>query len=106
MWRKKRRAYYEAHSCAAYLDWIYSSDTQYNQQVFEQVLRKAVARCPDKPAAEAKPAADKKAPRKKRPSSTTGMGSIGSLGGPRAVVLPVQLDQELQLQRPRPGPVV
>ena len=78
---KKRRVYYEAHSCAAYLDWIYFSRTQYDQHVFEQVLREAVARCPDKPAAEAKPAAEKKTAKKKRPSATTGMGSIGSLKG-------------------------
>jgi hypothetical protein len=77
----KRRAYYEAHSCADYLNWIYFSDTQYNQEVFEQVLREAVARCPDKPAAsEAKPAAVKKTARKKQPSPG-GMGSIGSLKG-------------------------
>jgi hypothetical protein len=76
---KKRRVYYEAHSCAAYLDWIYFSRTQYNQHVFEQVLREAVARCPDKPATEAKPAAEKK-PKKKR-SSPGGMGSVGSLKG-------------------------
>jgi hypothetical protein len=77
---KKRRQYYEAHSCADYLNWIYFSDTQYNQQVFEQVLREAVARCPDKPPAEAKPAPKKMATRKKRPSPG-GMGSIGSLEG-------------------------
>src|SRR5262249_22925153 len=40
-------------------------------------VREAVARCPDKPATEAKPhAAEKKTPRKKRPSPG-GMGSIG-----------------------------
>src|SRR3954470_21205374 len=72
------RAYYDAHSCAGSLNWIYFSDTQYNQQVFEQVLREAVARCPDKPAAEAKSAPVKKKARKKRPSPG-GMGSIGSL---------------------------
>src|SRR5205085_8708757 len=77
---KKRRVYYKAHSCASYLNWIYFSDTEYNEQVFEQVLREAVARCPDKPAAEAKPAAEKKATRKKYPSPG-GMGSIGSLKG-------------------------
>jgi hypothetical protein len=77
---KKRRAYYEAHSCAAYLDWIYFANTQYDQQVFEQVLREAVARCPDKPATGAKPAAEKKTAKKKRPSPG-GMGSVGSLKG-------------------------
>ena len=77
---KKRRTYYETHSCADYLNWIYFSDTQYNEQVFEQVLREAVARCPDKPAAEAKPAAEKKTAKKKQPSPG-GMGSIGSLKG-------------------------
>ena len=77
---KKRRVYYEAHSCADYLNWIYFSDTQYDEQDFEKVLREAVARCPDKPAAEAKPAAEKKTPKKKRPSPG-GMGSIGSLKG-------------------------
>jgi hypothetical protein len=78
---KKRRSYYEAHSCADYLNWIYLSDTQYNEQVFEQVLREAVARCPDKPAAsEMKPAAEKKTPKKKQPSPG-GMGGIGSLKG-------------------------
>ena len=39
-----------------------------------------MARCPDKPATEAKPAAEKKTAKKKRPSSG-GMGSIGSLKG-------------------------
>jgi hypothetical protein len=77
---KRRRVYYEAHSCAGYLNWVYFSDTQFNQQVFEQVLREAVARCPDKPATEAKPAAEKKAPRKKR-TTPGGMGGIGSLKG-------------------------
>ncbi len=77
---KKRRTYYETHSCAAYLNWIYFSDTQYDEQVFEQVLREAVARCPDKPATEAKPAAEKKTAKKERPSPG-GMGSIGSLKG-------------------------
>jgi hypothetical protein len=77
---KKRRAYYEAHSCADYLNWIYFSDTQYNEGVFQQVLREAVARCPDKPATEAKPAATKRATRNK-PTSPGGMGSIGSLKG-------------------------
>jgi hypothetical protein len=78
---KKRRAYYEAHSCADYLTWIYFSDTQYNEQVFEQVLREAVARCPDKPAAEAKPAAERRQPAKKQRPPSGGMGSIGSLKG-------------------------
>src|SRR5262249_14652615 len=77
---KRRRQYYEAHSCAAYLNWIYFSDTQYNEEVFGQVLREAVARCPDKPAAEAKPA-PKKMAAKKNPTSPGGMGSIGSLKG-------------------------
>jgi hypothetical protein len=77
---KRRRVYYETHSCAAYLNWVYFSDTQYDQQVFEQFLREAVARCPDKPATENKPAAEKKTPRKKR-TSPGGMGSIGSLKG-------------------------
>jgi hypothetical protein len=78
---EKRRAYYEAHSCADYLNWIYFSDTQYNEEVFGQVLRDAVARCPDKPAAEVKPASEtKRTPTKKRPSPG-GMRSIGSLKG-------------------------
>lgn len=76
----KRRLYYEAHSCADYLNWIYFSDTQYNQAVFEQVLREAVARCPDKPAAEVKPASEKSKTPKQQPSPG-GMGSIGSLKG-------------------------
>jgi hypothetical protein len=77
----RRRVYYEAHSCADYLNWIYFSDTQYNERVFEQVLRDAVARCPDKPAAsEAKPTAVKKTAKKKQ-ASNGGMGSIGSLKG-------------------------
>jgi hypothetical protein len=58
----------------------YFSETQYNQQVFEQVLREAVAGCPDKPATEAKPGAVKKTATKKR-TSPGGMGSIGSLKG-------------------------
>src|SRR5262249_7250959 len=37
---KRRRQYYDAHSCADYLNWIYFSDMQYNEGVFEQVLRK------------------------------------------------------------------
>src|SRR5262249_23157312 len=28
---RRRRAYYQAHSCADYLNWIYFSDTQYDQ---------------------------------------------------------------------------
>ena len=76
----KRRLYYEVHSCADYLNWIYFSDTQYNERVFEEVLREAVARCPDKPAAAPKPAAEKTTPKKKSPSPG-GMGSIGSLKG-------------------------
>jgi hypothetical protein len=76
----KRRQYYEAHSCADYLNWIYFSDTQYNQEVFGQALREAVARCPDKPAAEVKPASEKKPTRKKQPSPG-GMGSVGSFKG-------------------------
>src|SRR5262249_44129051 len=44
------------------------------------VLRQAVTRCPDKPAAEAKPAPKKMATRKK-PTSPGGMGSIGNLKG-------------------------
>jgi hypothetical protein len=76
---KKQRVYYEVHSCADYLNWIFS-DTQYNEEVFEQVLREAVARCPDKPASEAKPAPKKMATKKKQPSPG-GMGSIGSLKG-------------------------
>jgi hypothetical protein len=62
--RKKSRVYYEAHSCADYLNWIYFSDRQYNEGVFEQVLREAVAHCLDKPAAEAKLADAKKATKK------------------------------------------
>jgi hypothetical protein len=77
---KKRRAYYEVHSCADYLNWIYLSDTQYDQSEFEKVLRQAVACCPDKPASEAKPATKKMATKKKQPSPG-GMGSIGSLKG-------------------------
>jgi hypothetical protein len=92
---EKRRAYYEAHSCADYLNWIYFSDTQYNEQVFEQVLREAVARCPDKPAAEAKPAAEKKATRKNQPSPG-GMGSVGSLKGRCASAL-VRFWSELEV---------
>jgi hypothetical protein len=78
---KKRRHYYEAHSCADYLNWVSFSDTHYNEQVFEQVLRDAVARCPDKPAGEAKPATDRKRTPKKKQPSPGGMGSIGTLKG-------------------------
>jgi hypothetical protein len=77
---KKRRVYFEVHSCADYLNWIYFSNTQYNEGGFEQVLREAVGRCPDKPASEAKPA-PKKMPTKKNHPSPCGMGSIGSLRG-------------------------
>jgi hypothetical protein len=77
---EKRRVYYEAHSCADYLGCVYFSDTQYNEKVFEQALREAVARCPDKQAAEVKPASKKKPARKKQPSQG-GMGNIGSLKG-------------------------
>jgi len=75
---RKRRVYYEAHSCSAYLNWIYFSDTQYQKGDFENVLREAVARCPDKQATEAKPVAEKKPKKKSSPGS---MGSIGSLKG-------------------------
>jgi hypothetical protein len=77
---KKRRTYYEAHSCADYLNWICFGDTQYNEQVFEQVLREAVARCPDKPVTETKPAAQTKTAKKKQ-TSPGGMGDIGKLKG-------------------------
>jgi hypothetical protein len=77
---KKRRTYYEAQSCADYLNWICFGDTQYNEQVFEQVLREAVARCPDIPATETKPAVKKKTPNEKQPSPG-GMGDIGKLKG-------------------------
>jgi hypothetical protein len=40
-----------------------------------------VARCPDKPASEAKPASEKKKTLKKKQPSSGGMGSIGSLKG-------------------------
>jgi hypothetical protein len=92
---KRRRQYYEAHSCADYLNWIYFSDTQYNEQVLEHVLREAVARCPDKPAADAKPAAEKKTHKKKR-SSPGGMGSIGTLKGQCASAL-VRFRSELDV---------
>ena len=39
---RKRRSYHETHSSADYLNWLYFSDTNYNEQVFEQVLREAV----------------------------------------------------------------
>jgi hypothetical protein len=83
--QNKHRIYYDTYSCAAYLNWIYFSDKPHNEQVFEQVLREAVARCPDKPAAEATPAARKKPPMKK--PSPGGMGSIGSLKGRCATAL-------------------
>src|SRR5262249_29366399 len=50
----------------------------------QQVLREAVARCPDKPAAEAKP--EKQKPKKIKPSPG-GMGSIGKLKGRCATAL-------------------
>jgi hypothetical protein len=79
---RKRRVHYDAHSCADYLNWLFFSDAPYNEEEFERVLREAVARCPDKPAAEAKPAAtEKKTPKKKRSSLPGGMGSIGKLKG-------------------------
>jgi hypothetical protein len=61
------------------LDWIYLSDTQYDQQVFETVLREAVARCPDKPVEDVRPNPSKPRPKKKVLSG--GMGSIGKLQG-------------------------
>jgi len=75
---KRQRDYYQAFSCADFINWIYFSDTQFDQVEFEKVLREAVARCPDKPAAEVNPA---KKTIKKKPTSPGGMGSIGSLKG-------------------------
>jgi hypothetical protein len=83
---RRRRAYYEAPSCADYINWVYFSDTPFNEQVFEQVLREAVACCPDTQAPEVTPAAEKKAIRKKR-TSPGGMGDIGRLKGSCAQAL-------------------
>jgi hypothetical protein len=88
---KKRRVYYQTHSCAEYLNWIYFSDTQFDQHVFEQVLRSTVARCPDKPA---KPTTKQKL--KKKPTSPGGRGSIGSLKGRCASAL-VRFWSELEV---------
>jgi hypothetical protein len=76
---KRRRQYYNAHSCADYLNWVCFLDTQYDGHAFENVLREAVARCPDKPATEVKPRPSKQRPKKKETSG--GMGDIGSLKG-------------------------
>jgi hypothetical protein len=75
---KRRRRYYQAHSCAAYLDWVYFSDEDYDEPAFEKLLREAVARCPDRPAAEPKPTPAKK---KAKSTSPGGMGDIGKLKG-------------------------
>jgi len=75
---KRQRHYYQAHSCADFINWIYFSDTQFDQVEFEKVLREAVTRCPDKPAQEAKPV--KKTTRKKA-TLPGGMNSIGKLKG-------------------------
>jgi hypothetical protein len=45
------------------------------------MLRESVARCPDKPSSEARPASEKKRTPKKKHASPGGMGSIGSLKG-------------------------
>jgi hypothetical protein len=76
---KRRRRYYNAYSCADFLNWIYFSDTQYDPQVFEAALREAAARCPDKPAAEVKQTPSK--PRPKKQVVSGGMGDIGKLQG-------------------------
>jgi hypothetical protein len=76
---KRRRQYYDAHSCADFLNWIYFSDTHYYQPAFETVLREAVARCPDNPAEAVKPRPSKQRSRTKVVSG--GMGDIGSLKG-------------------------
>ena len=76
---RRKREYYQAYSCADYLNWIYFGDTQYDEHIFERHLREAVARCPDKPAEESKPTKVKVKTRKK--PSAGGMGSIGNLKG-------------------------
>jgi hypothetical protein len=75
---KRKRHYYEAPSCAAYLNWVYFSDQPCDAEAFERVLRDAVARCPDVSEAQ-KPARRPKGRRKGiRPG---GMGDIGKLKG-------------------------
>jgi hypothetical protein len=41
--RKRRRQYYEAYSCADYLNWVCFSNQPYNSEAFEKHLREAVA---------------------------------------------------------------
>ena len=83
----RKRRNYEAYSCAAYLNWVYFSDSPFNAEVFERNLREAVARCPVTPATDDAPQEEKRTGRKKKTSSGTGMGSIGELRGRCAPVL-------------------
>jgi hypothetical protein len=76
---KRKRRYYDAYSCADFLNWIHFSDKPFNAQVFEQELRAAVARCPDAAQRESAPSKLKKA--KSKRSGGNGMGSIGQLKG-------------------------
>jgi hypothetical protein len=78
---KKRREYFEAPSCADYLNWVYFSDTPYNTDAFEQHLREAVARCPDVASNEQPDEKPERRKTKKKKPSAGCMGDIGKLKG-------------------------
>jgi hypothetical protein len=78
---KKRREYFEAPSCADYLNWVCFSDTPHNTDVFEQHLREAVARCPDVTSNEHPEKKPESRKTKKKKSPAGGMGDIGKLKG-------------------------
>ena len=75
----RKRHYYQTYSCADFINWIYFSDDPYNETVFEQHLREAVARCPDTDVINAKTPVNK--PKTTKASSPGGMGNIGKLKG-------------------------
>jgi hypothetical protein len=94
---KRQRAYYEAPSCADYLNWVFFSEEPYDARAFEGCLRQAVARCPDATGTEpprARPEGRAR-PRKKK-SAPGGMGDIGRLKGRCARTL-VNFWSELQV---------
>jgi hypothetical protein len=91
---KRKRRYYDAYSCADYLNWVYFSDTPFNSEAFERELRAAVARCPDVEPGGAPPPERRRARPKK--SGGNGMGSIGRLKG-RCATAMVKFWSELEV---------
>lgn len=45
--KAKTRHYYDAYSCAVFVNWVVFSKSVFDMATFEKVLREAVGRCPD-----------------------------------------------------------